>query len=341
MTKKIVLTALSLALVVGVIPAHAEIIDYGYGGTGTYGNSYGAVSISRDLTFGSYGADVIALESFLRGRGFMTVTGSGYFSAATRDAVARFQASVGIYPASGYFGPLTRAYYNAQAGSSYQQPGYDTQYPYGGTAYGCPSGTYAVYYGGQLGCVNRYYDSSGNDDDRYDDLEGGSASLRGFDVDEGDDTDIEEGDDRAEVAEVTFDVRGGDVRVERVDLRFEFVGNVNDADEEPWNVFDRVRLVADGDTIADVDTGRRSDWDEDGDGYVLRLDDLDDYVIREGDEADLVIEVDVANNVQGSDDDSVRWDIGVADDGIRVVDGDDDDHEIGDEDRTVRIEIAD
>lgn len=67
-------------------------------------------SFNRDLTIGSTGSDVIALQEWLIAKGFAIAAGAtGYFGGQTQAALARYQASVGIVPAAGYFGPLTRA----------------------------------------------------------------------------------------------------------------------------------------------------------------------------------------------------------------------------------------
>lgn len=75
-------------------------------------------SFKRDLQVGSTGDDAKALQAYLNSRGF-TVASSGAgspgkettkFGGLTRAALAKFQKSVGITPASGYFGPKTRAY---------------------------------------------------------------------------------------------------------------------------------------------------------------------------------------------------------------------------------------
>ncbi len=70
---------------------------------------------TRDLTIGSSGSDVTALQQFLVSRGFLSMpAGSsyGYFGALTRDAVARLQSYAGITPVDGYFGSATRARVN-------------------------------------------------------------------------------------------------------------------------------------------------------------------------------------------------------------------------------------
>jgi len=77
--------------------------------------------LTRDLTVGSEGADVRALETFLNRKGYtVSTSGSGapiadtLFNANTRDALARYQAVSGVNPASGYLGPITRANINLQ-----------------------------------------------------------------------------------------------------------------------------------------------------------------------------------------------------------------------------------
>ncbi len=77
-------------------------------------------AIVHSLNKGSHGADVVALQQFLisQNRGSAAVAlgkvgATAYFGALTRAAVAEFQANVGIYPALGNFGPITRAYMQA------------------------------------------------------------------------------------------------------------------------------------------------------------------------------------------------------------------------------------
>jgi hypothetical protein len=75
---------------------------------------------TRDLTVGSRGADVSVLQSYLIERGYLHIVApTGYFGSLTKAAVASWQASVGISPAVGYFGPISRARLNAILGVSY------------------------------------------------------------------------------------------------------------------------------------------------------------------------------------------------------------------------------
>lgn len=73
-------------------------------------------TFTRDLTLGSRGDDVTALQNFLikKGAGAKATAleeagATGYFGALTQKALAEYQSSNSISPAAGYFGPLTRA----------------------------------------------------------------------------------------------------------------------------------------------------------------------------------------------------------------------------------------
>jgi len=61
-------------------------------------------SFTRNLTVGSTGADVTALQKFL---GMSQQT--GYFGSLTKAALAKWQAANSVSPAAGYFGAITRA----------------------------------------------------------------------------------------------------------------------------------------------------------------------------------------------------------------------------------------
>lgn len=73
-------------------------------------------TFTTDLTVGSTGAEVVALQQFLVSKGFLTMPAGvsmGTFGSMTQSAVAAYQSSKGIMPASGYFGPATRASVNS------------------------------------------------------------------------------------------------------------------------------------------------------------------------------------------------------------------------------------
>lgn len=190
-----------------------------------------SVSFSRDLTIGSMGADVTALQNFLITKGFGIPAGAtGYFGAQTQAALARYQAANSIAPAAGYFGPITRSHVNA--GSTPTTP--------------APS-------------------NPGNGSGA---LKGGEANLTNFDLTR-EQSSGNEGEEEVEIATAEFDVDDGDVRVERMDLRVE--ASNTSLNTQPWRYFDRIAVYADGDEIADQDVDSRSDWSKSGNGYKLSL----------------------------------------------------------------------
>jgi len=72
-----------------------------------------APASSGDLKLGSRGPAVLALQRFLKDRGVgsgVSLVPDGAFGPRTERALAEYQASVGISPARGYYGPKTRAY---------------------------------------------------------------------------------------------------------------------------------------------------------------------------------------------------------------------------------------
>lgn len=75
-------------------------------GSGSTSSSY---TFTRDLTVGSTGADVTALQNALKAGGYMTANATGYFGALTKAGVAAWQTAKGVTPAAGYFGAKSRA----------------------------------------------------------------------------------------------------------------------------------------------------------------------------------------------------------------------------------------
>ncbi len=88
--------------------------------------STASYTFNTNLTIGSRGADVVALQSFLEAKGLIVIpagVSKGYFGALTKSAVAAYQTQKGITPAAGYFGPITRAAVMADGGSVVTTPG--------------------------------------------------------------------------------------------------------------------------------------------------------------------------------------------------------------------------
>jgi peptidoglycan hydrolase-like protein with peptidoglycan-binding domain len=145
-------------------------------------------NFTRDLTVGSTGADVVVLQDFLITKGHLVMpagVSKGYFGSITAAALAKYQASVGISPAAGYFGPLTRAHFNAMTDTS---TGGGTNPPGQG------------------------------------DLSGGEGDIKDFDVlSSPNNEDIEE-DTEVEIFGFEFEAEDSDLAFERLDFHVEQVG---------------------------------------------------------------------------------------------------------------------
>lgn len=220
-----------------------------------------ATTFTRDLTNGSSGADVTALQNVLISKGFTIGAGAtGYFGPQTVAALAKFQAANGITPAAGYFGPATRAKVNALATPTT---------PTTPTTTSNPSGT----------------------------LKGGEAELSDYDL-RREEASGNEGEEEVEIATASFDVEGGDIRVERMDLYVEASNTSLNA--QPWKYFDRIAVLADGKEVAEKDVDARTDWSKSGTGYRLSLTGMK-HIVREDDTAELTIVADVSDSIDTAD----------------------------------------
>ncbi|MEX0918133.1 MAG: hypothetical protein WDZ93_03180 [Candidatus Paceibacterota bacterium] len=274
---------------------------------------------SRDLGQGSTGADVLALQRFLNSNSDtrLAVSGAGspgmetqYYGPITASAVSKFQVKyraqvltpLGLVNPTGYFGPSSRVQAN-------------------------------------MLCTDVTIPDPDDDDDQDDDnaLRGGEASLENFDARSGD-TNLSEGDDMAEVMDVRFNVKDGDVRISRIDVAFD---HVSGGDDDPWDVFDELAILVDGDEIGSVDLSDEDDWNEDdpqnGD-YRIRVTNLDTWIVREGKRAEFTVALSVAGSVDDADT-GVDWEIFIPDNGIRAVDGLNINHYIGNTNDTVSFDI--
>jgi hypothetical protein len=74
----------------------------------TTSDASGCLSFNSNFGFGTTSGQVVALQTFLNNRGFMSYPSTGYFGPITYRAVVSFQGTYGI-PTTGFVGPLTRA----------------------------------------------------------------------------------------------------------------------------------------------------------------------------------------------------------------------------------------
>jgi hypothetical protein len=82
-------------------------------GTTASASSY---TFNTDLTVGSTGADVTALQNTLISGGYLASgLNTGYFGTLTQAGVSKWQVAEGITPSTGYFGPISRAKLNGSS----------------------------------------------------------------------------------------------------------------------------------------------------------------------------------------------------------------------------------
>lgn len=74
-------------------------------------SEYPNILVNRDLTLGSTGQDVVVLQGLMSELGYLNVPSGipfGYYGSLTKNAVARYQDSINVQPAVGYYGPVTK-----------------------------------------------------------------------------------------------------------------------------------------------------------------------------------------------------------------------------------------
>lgn len=242
---------------------------------------------TRDLKTGATGADVMELQKFLNSNEDTRVAATGvgsagmetsYFGPATAAAVSKFQmkyradilSPAGLVNPTGFFGPSTRAKANAMNTVTTPTPEVDE-------------------------------DEDTTDEDEDTDELSGEGSLDSFEIEDASDTDVQEGAEDAEIAELTLEATDGDIEVDRMDMTITTDGD--NTENDPWEVFEEITLWVDGEEVASFDASDEDNYLDEDDG-TFRFTNLN-LVLNEDEE----VEVTVAATVNGSVDDA-----GVADD---------------------------
>lgn len=236
-----------------------------------------------DLTVGSTGADVTALQQILVSKGFLTMPAGvamGTFGPLTKSAVAAWQASVGL-PSTGYVGPLSRAKLNASA-----------------TTGGSTGST-----GGTTGSTVNLSGTDGNISD--------VQTLSQY-------SNEEIGDDQSDVKVLGFEVEAstdGDILLKSVKLSFDPTGNTGSDNLDDY--IDSVDVWMGSKKIGSADAEDFSQGNNDiytktinfGGGAVVKSDQTEKFYVS----------VNAVNNLDSGDISGDSWTIGV--DSIRFEDG--------------------
>jgi peptidoglycan hydrolase-like protein with peptidoglycan-binding domain len=250
-TKKIIAGLLSFAMVLTLVAGVAvSTVDAQ------------TASFSRNLTVGSRGTDVSALQSILASKGFLSVAPTGYFGSLTRAALAAYQAANGITPAAGYFGPITRAQITVGGPVACTPGTFDPQtgQPCSTGTPGCPAGAVYNYMTGA-----RCDGTGQNNGGTLDNTDGSITVTESSTV--GDGAQLKKGETKNVLA-AEFNATAGKVSVTRFDVRI---------DVRPWLYFNKIELKnSSGAVIATKNISGASDFTEltSGSDYLLRFDGL-------------------------------------------------------------------
>jgi hypothetical protein len=238
-------------------------------------------AFTRDLTLGATGSDVTALQTFLMGKGFAIPAGAtGYFGAQTKTALSAYQAARGITPPAGYFGAVTRARVASEAPAA----------PASGST-----------------------SSTGNSSGSSVVLRGGEATLKSYKLVTGED--LSEGDTGVEVALAKFDVRGGDIQVQRV--KVELTAGNTGLNTQPWRYLKSLSVYDGAAKIGSVSVDGRDSWDKSDNTYSVTVPVSE--VVKEGATAELSIRANAQTTIDSANQDQT-FSVVIPDNGIRAVD---------------------
>jgi peptidoglycan hydrolase-like protein with peptidoglycan-binding domain len=205
---------------------------------------------TMDLTTGSTGSQVTALQSWLISKGYSIPAGAtGYFGSQTTAALAAYQAANGISPAVGYFGPITRAHVNATGGS--------TTTTTTSTVAGCVAGAMYSSTTGQA-CGTTTTTTTGGSTS----LTGGEGSVNNFQTIGASNVTLGTGASQ-QVYGFQFQAGGSDLNVSRI--YFDIANIAATGTSRPWNIFQTATLTnSSGQTVATLDATNQANYSEDG-----------------------------------------------------------------------------
>lgn len=282
------MTSAELASQIAALQAQLAALSGGSMTTTTTTSSY---TFTRDLTIGSTGADVTALQNWLVGRGYTIPAGAtGYFGNQTKAALASYQSAKGIVPPVGYFGPITRGSVSSLADST--------------------GGTITTTTGGTVICPAGYTCTS--DTTTSTTLSGGAGDVTVTERSSGVKDEVQEGEEDVKVLGFEVEAEDSDIRVTSVKVEFEHSGSGSSRLDR---YVDEVSIMF-GDKV--VGSADADDFSEDSDVYSRNIP-VSGVVIKDGDKERFYVAVNSVNNVD-SNDLGEDWDVTY--DQMRFEDGD-------------------
>jgi len=246
-------------------------------------------AITSNLTIGSTGAEVSALQSALVAQGHLVMPAGvamGYFGSLTKAAVAKWQAANGVAPAVGYFGPLSRAKFNASVSV-------------GGTVPGTTVGSGTTVGGGITtpgveGSITVSVNPSP------------AAGIK-----------LYEGESMKQVMGIKLEAKTSDIKIERLKIDLDSVTNTGD--NLTYTKIAQKIYVMDGSTVLASSDLNADTVVKDGANYFITLSGLS-YVVPKDATRVLYIALD-ARSSWDSTYDNDTWSLGLQVDGARGIDG--------------------
>ena len=247
-------------------------------------------SITSDLTIGSSGAQVSALQSALVSQGHLVMPAGvamGYFGSLTKAAVMKWQAANGV-PATGYFGPISRAKFNASTGAT-------------GTVPGATVGSGTTVSGGIT--------TPG--------VEGTITVSKGATPGSG--VKLYEGATKVPVLGIKLEAKTSDIKIERVKLDLDCSTCSPGGDQDLFRKIAQKVYIMDGSTVLGSMDLSNSTVVEDGTDYFITVAGLN-YVVPKDATRNLTVAFD-ARATWDSTYDGDSWTATVPIEGVRGVDG--------------------
>lgn len=220
---------------------------------------------TSDQTLGSTGAEVVSLQTFLESKGNLVIpagVSKGYFGNLTKGALASYQATAGITPAVGYFGPITRAHIASTC----------TTTTTGGTT------------GGSTGSTGTGITTIGEE---------GTISVTLNPTPSAGKT-VREGGDEEALIGFKVEATNSDVSVQRVKL------DLGTSSTIYTKVFSRVYITnEDGDILAEKALNS-STVTKDGSNYTITITGFD-FLVKDGDTEVLLVKADLYSSIKITD----------------------------------------
>lgn len=261
----------SLTAQIAALMAQVQALQ---GTTATTPAAPASLPSTQNLTIGSRGADVVALQTWLESTGDLVMpagVAKGYFGTITQSALQKWQARYGVVPASGYYGPITRAKIQEVLGST---PSTGT-----GTTPNCPAGFNCTPISGSTGPVT---------------LEGGVGDITVTERSSGVEDEVVEGSSEVKVLGFEVEADGSDVSITSVRVEFEHDGSGSDRLNR---YVDEVSIMMGNKVVGTADV---SDFSESSDVYSRNIP-VSGVVVKEDETVRFHVAVSAVNNIDSND----------------------------------------